>query len=135
MGKAVIYGSAKSDKASTADAEKQFQAGKEYAEIHQKEVFDYRFDISSSDQTDQRPGLQAVLDMAAAGEVDTVIVSDLSKISPSIAEVAKWLDKAKKSGARVISRKGCGGDVFSPENQALAACMRRFLPHEEKQRR
>ena len=135
MGKAVIYGSAKSDKSSTAEAEKQFQAGKEYAEIHQKEVFDYRFDISSSDQTDQRPGLQAVLDMAAAGKVDMVIVSDLSKISPNIAEAAKWLDKAKKSGARVISRKGCGGDVFSPENQALAACMHRFLPHEGKQKR
>lgn len=135
MGKAVIYGSAKSDKSSTVEMEKQFRAGKEYAEIHQKEIFDYRFDISSSDQTDQRPGLQAVLDMAAAGKVDTIIVSDLSKISPNIAEAAKWLDKAEKSGIRVIFRKGCGGDVFSPENQALAACIHRFLPHEEKQKR
>ena len=70
--------------------------------------------------------------MAAAGKVDMVIVSDLSKISPNIAEAAKWLDKAKKSGARVFSRKGCGGAVFSPGNQALAACLPRFLPHEGK---
>ena len=52
MGKALIYGSAKNEKSSTVEMEKQFRAGKEYAEIHQKEVFDYRFDISSSDQTD-----------------------------------------------------------------------------------
>ena len=134
MGKAVIYGSAKSEKSSMAEAEKQFRDGKEYAGLYQEDVIDYRFDISNSDQTDQRPDLQAVLDMVAAGEVDSIIVSDLSKISPNIAEVAKWLDKVKKFGSRVISRKGCGGDIFSHENQTLAACMRRFAHLEEKKK-
>lgn len=126
MEEIIMYGSAKSDKTSTAELEKQFRVAKEYSDLYGMKISAVYFDISNSDRVDQRHGLQEILALAAAGEARTIVVSDLAKISTNIAQVAYWLEKLNRTNTRLISRKGCGDDVCSADNLALYHCICRF---------
>ena len=65
-----------------------------------------------------RPALNRLNDNIAAGEVDVVMVSNLSRISRNSLELCEWINNNRKTGVSLIS---VSDGVFddSPENKDL----------------
>lgn len=134
MEEVIMYGSAKSDKTSTAELEKQFRIAKEYSDLYGMKISAVYFDISNSDRVDQRHGLQEILALAAAGEARTIVVSDLAKISTNIAQVAYWLEKLNRTNTRLISRKG-SAMMCAPQTIWRCTIASAVLPRKSRKRK
>lgn len=72
-----------------------------------------------------RPAFSRLNTDLLAGEIDTVLVCDISRIGRNHIEVGNWIDGLEKNGVALISAGHRLNGIFSPDYlQKIAAYMR-----------
>lgn len=78
--------------------------------------------MSGSISPKKRPGLSSALELLAAGDADTLIVSKLDRVARSLADIAHLLEQAKAQGWAFIALD-LGVDTSTPEGALVLGIM------------
>lgn len=73
-----------------------------------------------------RPGLQKLMRLSEHHEIDTVIMTNLDRISLDELKVLDVLEELDKHGVKLIIQ---GSDTVEAEDNPLIKFLRRFTPH------
>jgi len=79
-------------------------------------------DVASGSSRDRRPRLEAALAALAAGEVDTLMVSKLDRLSRSIADFGAIVEESRRGGWNVVIID-LGVDLKTPAGEMVASIM------------
>ena len=99
-------------------------AGRGWTVVH------YAQDAGLSGKTvDHRPGLVEALTMLDRGDADVLVVAKLDRLSRSVVDFAKLMERATKRGWSVVCLD-LGVDTSTPSGQLMANVMAAFAQHE-----
>src|SRR6476661_921137 len=79
--------------------------GREWVAANKGRVIDVVTELDASGGDGNRPGWQAVLARAEAGEADAVVCYDLARFSRDMADGAAAIKRMDKAGARLVAIK------------------------------
>ena len=90
-----------------------------YARAHGHEIVSWQEDLDQPGSTLNRPGLQAALAKVDAGEADGIIAAKLDRITRSIADLGKLLNRAAAGGWNLVA-VDVGLDLGTPNGKLVA---------------
>ena len=103
MTSAVIYARYSTDKQTESSIADQVRVCQDYAKAHAMTVTETFADEGISGAAlGNRPGARKLMETALAGQLETVIVADLSRLSRSMADLPKMIDRLVVRDVRVI---------------------------------
>lgn len=73
------------------------------AVVHGTELADIIVDAGESAKNLDRPGMERILDLVRGGEVDTVIVAKLDRLTRSVRDLADLLELFQRKGVSLVS--------------------------------
>ena len=73
------------------------------AVVHGTELADVIVDAGESAKNLDRPGMERILDLVRGGEVDTVIVAKLDRLTRSVRDLADLLEVFQRKGVSLVS--------------------------------
>lgn len=74
----------------------------------------------------ERQGLRELIGLAERHEIDTVLMTDLTRIGRDALKVLAVLETLDKRGVKLLIQ---GGDTVAVDDNPLLKCLRRFTPH------
>ena len=103
MTRAVIYARYSTDKQTESSIADQVRVCQDYAETHGMTVTETFADEGISGAAlGNRPGVGKLMETALAGQLEAVIVADLSRLSRSMADLPKMIDRLVVRGVKVF---------------------------------
>ena len=103
MTRAVIYARYSTDKQAESSIADQVRVCQDYAEAHAMTVTETFADEGISGAAlGNRPGARKLMETALAGQLEVVIVADLSRLSRSMADLPKMIDRLVVRDVNVI---------------------------------
>jgi predicted site-specific integrase-resolvase len=73
------------------------------AVVHDTELADVIVDAGESAKNLDRPGMKRILDLVRGGEVDTVIVAKLDRLTRSVRDLSDLLEVFQRKGVSLVS--------------------------------
>src|ERR1700733_9813629 len=73
------------------------------AVVHNAELLDIIVDGGESAKSLNRPGMERLLALVGAGEVQTVIIAKLDRLTRSVKDLCEVLEKFERRGVALIS--------------------------------
>jgi len=122
------------DRAALITLDQQFEEGTKIAKQHGCKVVAKIQDENRSGGTLRRPGFQEALALVESGDVDTIIVSRLSRFARSVPDTFEALKRIEAAGGRMIAGD-LNVDTSTPSGRLMLTLMAAFVEFERELKR